>query len=57
MSSLTIIPVFIGGDEPEDTYGDGDLQEIFGVAAHAWEDAFADSEDDWELTIEHLGSV
>jgi hypothetical protein len=52
-AGVTIKPVFIGGEEPEGTYGGGDLQEIFGVAARAWEDAFADSEDDWDLTIEY----
>ena len=52
-AGVTIKPVFIGGEEPKGTYGDGNLQEIFGVAARAWEDVFADSVDDWELTIEY----
>tara|TARA_R110001592_G_scaffold363036_1_gene679394 strand:- start:9422 stop:10621 length:1200 start_codon:yes stop_codon:yes gene_type:complete len=51
-AGLTITPVFIGGTEANDIYGGGDLEEIFAVAADAWEDVFASSEDNWEVTIE-----
>lgn len=51
-AGLTITPVFIGGTEPNNMYGGGNLKVIFAVAANAWEAVFASSEDDWEVTIE-----
>lgn len=52
-AALTINREFIGGTPPpmEKLVGGGDLEEIFGVAADAWEDALASSEGNWQVTI------
>lgn len=51
---LKIRPVFIGGDPPSatDMVGGGDIQEIFKIAAEAWEEVFKTGSGKWEVTIE-----
>ena len=53
-AGLKIRPVFIGGEPPstEDMVGGGNLQEIFQVAAEAWEEVFKGGSGNWDVTIE-----
>lgn len=58
-AGVKIQPVFIGGEPPcegsppcDDLVGGGDLQEIFQVAAEAWEKALKKGGGNWHVTIE-----
>jgi hypothetical protein len=51
-AGLKIRPVFIGGIPPLEMAGGGDLEEIFEVAAEAWEDVFKGGGGNWDVTIE-----
>ena len=53
-AGLHIRPVFIGGTPPAGLLiaGGGDLQEIFQVAAEAWENVFQQGGGKWDVTIE-----
>jgi hypothetical protein len=53
-AGLKIRPVFRGGDPPADEClaGGGNLQEIFKVAAEAWERVFKVGGGHWDVTIE-----
>ena len=54
LAGLKIRPVFIGGIPPADNCiaGGGDFQEIFKVAAEAWERVFNVGGGHWDVTIE-----
>jgi hypothetical protein len=54
-AALKIIPVFIGGEPPSGSMiaGGGNLQEIFQVAAQAWENVFKRGGGNWTLRIEY----
>src|SRR5262245_59367509 len=53
-AGLKIRPVFIGGlaPTPPVMVGGGDLEEIFKVAAEAWEAVFNTGGGEWQVTIE-----
>jgi hypothetical protein len=51
-AGLKIRPVFVGGTPPLDMAGGGDLEEIFKVAAEAWEEVFKGGGGNWDVTIE-----
>ena len=53
-AGLHVRPVFIGGTPPAGSLiaGGGDLQEIFQVAAEAWESVFQQGGGKWDVTIE-----
>jgi len=53
-AGLHIRPVFIGGTPPEGSLiaGGGNLEEIFQVAAEAWENVFQQGGGKWIVTIE-----
>jgi hypothetical protein len=53
-AGLKIRPVFMGGlpPLPELMVGGGDLEEIFKVAAEAWEEVFKTGSGNWDVTIE-----
>src|SRR5262249_4165085 len=51
-AGLKIRPVFIGGIPPVDMDGGGNLEDIFKVAAEAWEDVLKGGGGNWDVTIE-----
>ena len=53
-AGLKIRPVFMGGlpPAPDMMVGGGDLEEIFKVAAEAWEEVFKGGSGNWDVTIE-----
>ncbi len=53
-AGLKIRPVFTGGlpPVPDMMVGGGDLEEIFKVAAEAWEEVFKSGSGNWDVTIE-----
>jgi hypothetical protein len=52
-AALKIRPVFVGGSPRSNVVGGGDLQEIFKVAAEAWEHVFKNGGGgNWDVTIE-----
>jgi hypothetical protein len=54
-AGLKIRPVFSGGTPPADSkmVGGGNLDEIFKVAAEAWENVFKTGGGNWDVTIEY----
>jgi hypothetical protein len=52
-AGLKIRPVFRGGEPPSNMEGGGNLQEIFEVAAEAWENVFKGGSGKWDVTIEY----